>query len=1377
MTLKRIFQTFMILLDKALSSFIANANHLENKRICIVATVPVFNSFPFRRRSLKKIFPKAVIMAMALVLGGLFLPNASFATRFQVTSTSVGAASGNAAYGTASTGGTAISYTITFTETSGPGAQKSDGISLVWTGGAPSGVSTNLATTYTPGGNGQTITFTISTTATTPAGSYNFTINTTTGNGGSNTVSNTGVLVVNKATLTESGAIASNKVYDGTTNATVTGGTLSGVKGSDVVSVSTTGTFASPNVGTGIAVTLLLTGANSGNYTLTQPSITANITAAPLSITATGPAKPYGTVLTAGASSTDFTAVGMAATETVTSVTLTPNAVGLSATAAVGSTYTVTPSAAMGSGGFLASNYTITFNTFSGTVTAASLTITATGPSLSLGGIFTNGAYTNTSTPVYFVTSATAVSGETVTGVTLTASPTLDGTQLIGTAYAITPSAATGTGGFLASNYNITYVVYNDKISNNSYTWTGAGGDANWNTDANWTAAKSPATHPNVFDDVNIGVTTYAGQQPVINAGGTTTCSTLTFGPNGGGAVTLTLNSGNSLAITSGMTFNTSAATVSIVNNGAITIGGDFTSNSGAILDASSGSGTFSIAGVYNNIGTTTFGPGTVSVSGAYINTGITTFGAGAVNLSGDYNNSGANTFGAGNVTMTGAFTNTGNTTFNSNSQLVFNATGPAATFISTTVASPITLYNTSFSGTNGKYLFHTTGGHGTGTFSVASTAVLTLSNSSTVNITNAQFVLLSDQNSSATVAPLPAGCTFTGTVTVQRYLSAHRGYRLMASPVYAGTVGSNNIYSLNYVSNSAYITGFAGAAGGFDKASNPTLYLYREDVPVSNVGFASGNYRAINDLTAAPDYTVYLDGVFNIPVSNGYLFFFRGDRAKATLAQATTVGAGATEATFSTSGTLNQGQVAFSDWYNPGSNLLGFSNADITAKGFNLAGNPYASSIDWETYNTTTPTVGIYAHGVSAFVYELNPTTENYDVYEAGTIPLGSVFTNNGSRNIASGQGFFVQAISASAQLIFNESAKVNTQNTSASGNLMMGTPANQTANRYLRLRLAMDTVNTDDIVIRFNPDSKARYDIGEDAASIIGSGKLNLASFSCDHKALAINTLPLAIKGDTISLRVGATAGGAYTLKMTDIKGIPQLYDIWLKDAYTEASVNMRDSSAYSFTIDKTDTNTFGERRFSLSLVQNPALAYKLLSFDAEKTGKVHGVQLSWTTENEENYTNFTVERSNDNGKTYDVAGSILSTGAGAYGLLDQGAQKGDNLYRLKTVDFNNNVSYSNVVDIQFQDNGNNKSSHLSIFPNPATDIINLTIEPKTQGNTSYNIKISNSSGMVVKYVAVKDTNWQDNVSDLLTGTYMIEVVDRHDNSLVGQTKFVKL
>ena len=93
---------------------------------------------------------------------------------------------------------------------------------------------------------------------------------------------------ISVATLTVTGASGTNKVYTGTTAAAITGGTLSGVLSTDVVSLTNNaGTFAQTAIGTGITVTpnFSISGTDAGNYTLTQPiGLVADITAKGLTI-------------------------------------------------------------------------------------------------------------------------------------------------------------------------------------------------------------------------------------------------------------------------------------------------------------------------------------------------------------------------------------------------------------------------------------------------------------------------------------------------------------------------------------------------------------------------------------------------------------------------------------------------------------------------------------------------------------------------------------------------------------------------------------------------------------------------------------------------------------------------------------------------------------------------------------------------------------------------------------------------------------------------------------------------------------------------------------------------------------------------------------
>ncbi|MDY5510983.1 MAG: YDG domain-containing protein, partial [Dysosmobacter sp.] len=92
---------------------------------------------------------------------------------------------------------------------------------------------------------------------------------------------------IEKKTLTVTGLTATNRVYDGTRDVTLTGGTLSGVVSGDENGVSATipdrGTVASADAGSDKAVSftaITISGEKAGNYTLTQPTVTVNISQA-----------------------------------------------------------------------------------------------------------------------------------------------------------------------------------------------------------------------------------------------------------------------------------------------------------------------------------------------------------------------------------------------------------------------------------------------------------------------------------------------------------------------------------------------------------------------------------------------------------------------------------------------------------------------------------------------------------------------------------------------------------------------------------------------------------------------------------------------------------------------------------------------------------------------------------------------------------------------------------------------------------------------------------------------------------------------------------------------------------------------------------------
>jgi uncharacterized repeat protein (TIGR02543 family) len=193
-------------------------------------------------------------------------------------------------------------------------------------------------------------------------------------------------VTVNPKSLTISGLTGVNKEFDRGLVGAVTGTpTLVGKVGSDDVLLagSPTFTFASANVATGISVVAsgyTLTGTTAGNYTLTQPTVTANITAKAVRVAATNTTVAYGAPVTSG-----FTTSGLISPDAVSSASYTYTGTGTSTPPTSVGVYTVTPSNAVFSTGLIG-NYSITYDTATVTILAKyTITFNANGGQVSGG--------------------------------------------------------------------------------------------------------------------------------------------------------------------------------------------------------------------------------------------------------------------------------------------------------------------------------------------------------------------------------------------------------------------------------------------------------------------------------------------------------------------------------------------------------------------------------------------------------------------------------------------------------------------------------------------------------------------------------------------------------------------------------------------------------------------------------------------------------------------------------------------------------------------------------------------------------------------------------------------------------------------------------
>ncbi len=152
-----------------------------------------------------------------------------------------------------------------------------------------------------------------------------------------------------------------------------------------------------------------------------------------------------------------------------------------------------------------------------------------------------------------------------------------------------------------------------------------------------------------------------------------------------------------------------------------------------------------------------------------------------------------------------------------------------------------------------------------------------------------------------------------------------------------------------------------------------------------------------------------------------------------------------------------------------------------------------------------------------------------------------------------------------------------------------------------------------------------------------------------------------------------------------------------------------------------------------------------------------------LSWTAENETNFSHYELERSID-GYKFNIIATVNyagHTGSNSYTYNDVSAFiNGDKTiyYRLKSVDNDGKFEYSNIVNIT-----NTRKGEVGVYPNPVEG--ELHINGLLQ-NTSYTIK--NTDGKIIQTGNV-ESNQRINVSSLPTGLYYIYI----DNQAL---KFVK-
>jgi len=263
--------------------------------------------------------------------------------------------------------------------------------------------------------------------------------------------------------------------------------------------------------------------------------------------------------------------------------------------------------------------------------------------------------------------------------------------------------------------------------------------------------------------------------------------------------------------------------------------------------------------------------------------------------------------------------------------------------------------------------------------------------------------------------------------------------------------------------------------------------------------------------------------------------------------------GDGNNNTTVNYSGALNNGNLISSTLYR-----TGYQNGNY---GWNLLGNPYPSTIDWDL---------VVGSDNQAFINNYNVNPAIYIKKAGGSIATYlanmGIGLNDGSQYIAPMQAFWVQVYGNSGQ-------PVGTGTLNLSNNMRTNTSVNMLKKGIqgdaLILTLS-DGQEKDDMLLRFNSNGSENYNPCSDVVKMFPEDNQFPLIYTVlpTNEALACHHLPTLTSGKSIPLTIQAPHQGVYTISLSESETPSQKVTAVLEDTYTLLFTDLSGQHTFSFT-----------------------------------------------------------------------------------------------------------------------------------------------------------------------------------------------------------------
>ncbi len=626
-------------------------------------------------------------------------------------------------------------------------------------------------------------------------------------------------------------------------------------------------------------------------------------------------------------------------------------------------------------------------------------------------------------------------------------------------------------------------------------------------------------------------------------------------------------------------------------------------------------------------------------------------------------------------------------------------------------------------------------------TLTIATTDTVTLHNAlnitagsghGTVKITQGVFntgdslLLKSDSLGTASVGNSQG--TITGKVTIERFIPAHRAWRLFTSPVsdsLAPTIhdawqeGAVNSTDNPHPGYGTHIT-YGNEADGFDTNPQHTFSL--------KVRNASGQWTGVpaTNKTKVTDYPAYF-------------FFIRGDRSY-NITQTTAITT-PKPTIIRTTGYLKQHTQP---------------NTAVNNTGYTLVANPYASAVDFES---------VYQHSsVPRHMWMWNPNLAGDNGVGAYVLVYwnGNGYSTtpalpgaNDMRFLQAYQGFFVESNGSNSAMGFTENDKDTGSLITAFGREVEGSTPRLEVNlnvfnsdnttgvadgaTYLFDNSFNNSVDRDDI-------TKQLTNINENAG-ILSNGKL-----------LAVEQRAMPVEKDSLQLSLTNTKSAAYQLDIIPNK--MDNFSLYLYDRYlgTKTVLKATDTNRVKIVINTSVAASKAADRFVI--ISKAAAPAVVMFAHISATLQEEGIRVDWNVVNEANVLSYKVQRSADGVTFYDVA-SLPPSGKQSYSFVDTKPLKGMNYYRVQSMNRSGAPTFTGIVSEAFL---KDMKSYIAVYPNPLTSN-HCMIELHNKPAGKYDLTLTGNLGAVVftTSVIITDGNSKQTLllpASLAKGTYHLKI-----------------